>query len=118
MKFFHSSTDTNLELRVLELEDTVEALTHITATVVEMVGKLNEIADHYATALGHLVSSIPAQAHAQITSFSPTEMFRTRLSPAFGTAGDSGSGHTATTTRPSANTGCCGAKAEDTTHPP
>jgi hypothetical protein len=118
MKFSRSSDNiTTLELRVLELEDSIEALTHITATIVEMLGKLNEIADHYTDTLAHLMVSIPHPSRAQITSFSPMEMFRNSLSPAFGTAGDSGSGHNGPPMPMSATRGCCGAKSEDTTHP-
>ncbi len=56
MRLSHNHTDQySLELRVLELEDTVSLLATIMGTMTEMLGRLNEITGHYAdTVLGAL----------------------------------------------------------------
>lgn len=53
-----STEHLNLELRVLELEDTVRLLTRIAATVNDMVGTLNEISKTHTRLLGTVFAAL------------------------------------------------------------
>lgn len=59
MKYEGTHYDTRLELRVLELEDTVGALTGVVQTMSEMLGALNQIAGHYADNFAILAQALP-----------------------------------------------------------
>ena len=48
MRYDAEGDGMRLELRVLELEDTVAALTRVVGTMTELLGGLNRIAAHYA----------------------------------------------------------------------
>ena len=58
--------DTRLELRVLELEDTVRAMASILGTMSEMLGHLNQIAGHYADTVVSAVATIPDTARRML----------------------------------------------------
>jgi hypothetical protein len=105
MKFTRTSPGTNaaLELRILELEDTVAALARITGTIVEMTGKLNEIADHYVTTLAGLMIAIPQEAAYRALPLLASSH------RSFGAAGGGGDGHNGPVQTPGSGT-CCGAK--------
>lgn len=60
MKYNTTHGDTQLELRVLELEDTVATLCKIVSTMNSMIGTLNEAVSTYADTLGGLVLSLPS----------------------------------------------------------
>jgi len=51
-----------LELRVLELEDTVAAMARIIGTMTDMLGGLNKIASHYADTVAALMPMPVPQA--------------------------------------------------------
>lgn len=51
--------DTRLEVRVLELEDTVALLGRITAAMADMLGRLSQIAEHYADTVTGLTAALP-----------------------------------------------------------
>ena len=59
MKHDGTYHNTRLELRVLELEDTVGALTGVVRTMSEMLGALNQIAEHYADNFSNLAQALP-----------------------------------------------------------
>jgi uncharacterized coiled-coil protein SlyX len=59
MKYEGTHHDTRLELRVLELEDTVAALTGVVQTMSEMLGALNQIVEHYADNFTNLAQALP-----------------------------------------------------------
>lgn len=48
MKFDLNRNQCQLELRVLELEDSVALMSRVIGTITEMLGGLNRIAAHYA----------------------------------------------------------------------
>lgn len=105
MRFEHTSQTARLELRILELEDTVCALASITANIVEMTGKLNEIAEHYTNTLLGLIQNMPSEALTRAQNLLPL--------PPYATAGDCGAGHQSAPNMPPScgcNSPCCGAK--------
>jgi hypothetical protein len=60
--FNYESHTAKLELRVLELEDTVATLTHIVKGLNDMMGHINEMMGHYADSLGGLMLALPTVA--------------------------------------------------------
>lgn len=105
MRFHHDSDTARLELRILELEDTVRVLTSITASIVEMTGKLNEIAEHYTNTLLGMIASMPQEALTRAQNLLP--------SPPYAQAGDCGAGHQSAPNMPPScgcNSPCCGAR--------
>jgi hypothetical protein len=55
MRLSAQKDDARLELRVLELEGTVEAMARIIGTMTEMLSGLNRVAAHYADTVTALV---------------------------------------------------------------
>jgi hypothetical protein len=58
--FNYESQSTRLELRVLELEDTVAALINVVSTMHGLVGTLNDIVNSYADQLGGMMLALPS----------------------------------------------------------
>lgn len=61
--FNHESNSARLELRIMELEDTVAAVVGVIRTMSGLVSTLNEITNHYADTLGGLILALPTTAH-------------------------------------------------------
>lgn len=59
MKYSSTNEHARLEIRVLELEDTVAAMAIILSTMTEMLGKVNQIASHCADTILGVTGSIP-----------------------------------------------------------
>jgi hypothetical protein len=59
MKYSSTNETARLEIRVLELEDTVAAMASIIGTMTEMLGKVNQIAGHCADTILGVTGSIP-----------------------------------------------------------
>lgn len=60
--FNYDTTTTKLELRIIELEDTVRSLTVIVKGLNDMAGHFNEMLSHYADTLGGLMLALPSVA--------------------------------------------------------
>jgi hypothetical protein len=58
--FNYETQSAKLELRVLEMEDTVAALIGVVRTMNTMLGTMNEIVNHYADHLGGLMLALPS----------------------------------------------------------
>lgn len=61
--FNYESQSARLELRIMELEDTMVAVIGVIKTMNEMLGTLNEITNHYADTLGGLLLRLPSTVH-------------------------------------------------------
>lgn len=73
MRYTHRTERSELEVRLLNIEQSVESLTRIVATMTDMLGKLNLIAAHYADhALEALPSPVQRMIHSSIPSYAPT----------------------------------------------
>jgi hypothetical protein len=59
MEFTAKYDDTRLEIRVLELEDTVAMMASIIGTMTEMLGKISQITDHCAETILGVTGAIP-----------------------------------------------------------
>ena len=62
MKFSVERNDARLELRLLELEDTVAVMAQVVGMMGEMLGRLNEVAAHYADTVSSLLPLLPRDA--------------------------------------------------------
>lgn len=62
MKYTTTIHDTDIELRLLEAEESIESLTSIVSTMADMLGRLNEIANHYVDTVTKTVMALPSQA--------------------------------------------------------
>lgn len=62
MRFDLNRHSARMELRVLELEDSVAAISRILATMTGMLGDLNRIATHYADTVSSLMPALPARS--------------------------------------------------------
>lgn len=72
MQYSHRSDTSELEVRLLDIEQSVESLSRIVAMMTEMLGRLNVIAAHYADhALGALPSPVQRMIHSTIPSYAP-----------------------------------------------
>lgn len=72
MQIEHHTPTHSIELRLLDLEDTVTALTTIVSTMTEMLGRLNEIAGHYADHVTESLHELP-QRGRRILPMWPTD---------------------------------------------
>ena len=73
MRYTHRTETSELDIRLLNIEQSVEALTKIVATMTDMLGTLNLIAAHYADhALEALPSPVQRMIHSSIPSYAPT----------------------------------------------
>lgn len=61
MQFSYEAHTAKLELRIMELEDTVKALALVAKTTADLISNLNEIMNHYADALGGVMLALPSR---------------------------------------------------------
>lgn len=73
MRIDIDNAQTRLELRVLELEDTVAMMATILGTMSEMLGALNGIVTHYADAFTERVTELPTQARDALPFWSQND---------------------------------------------
>lgn len=74
MKFDLNRHNARMELRIMELEDSVAALSRIIGTMTEMLGGLNRIAAHYAdTVTGMLPIPVPHHVRPPAVTMVPGE---------------------------------------------
>ena len=59
MEFTAECDNTRLEIRVLQLEDTVAAMASIIGTMTEMLGKISQITDYCAETILGVTGAIP-----------------------------------------------------------
>jgi hypothetical protein len=71
MRYTLSHRDTDLEIRVLEIEDTLKSISSILGTMTDLIGMINQVANHCAdTVLG--LDSSPTETSPSLWSFGCT----------------------------------------------
>lgn len=82
MRYDTEYRGTELEVRILGIEDTLATLSKITRTLAEMTGNLTEIMGHTADSLGGLILALPSTTRRHLWSVGASSAM----------AGDSGAG--------------------------
>ena len=69
-------TTESMELRILELEDTVKLLAQVAGSLNDMMGTLNEITKVHTKVLGNVLSALGAPDDAKDEDLPPWEAYK------------------------------------------